>query len=127
VASLRACHVCYNVGTGTKDSRFGIRGPTVSARLRSQVYAAILGAVLCLVAVDPIAAFQAELSRYYEATRDICRTGVTPAITSAYEQARLALDRARPTGGLQDGNFAGLKSPAEMWLDCFQSPGDGKT
>ena len=99
----------------------------MSARRWSQVYAAIVGAALCLVAGSPSAAFQTELSRYYEATRDICRTGVTPAITAAYEQARLTLDRARPTGGLQDGNFAGLKSPAEMWLDCFQSPGDGKT
>ena len=52
---------------------------------------------------------------------------MTAAISAAYEEARRAFERARPDGGLQDGNFAGLKSPAELWLDCFQSPGDGKT
>jgi hypothetical protein len=87
----------------------------------------IIGVVLGLAMAGPTGAYQAELSRYYESTRDICRTGVTPAITSAYEEARRALDRARSSGGRQDGNFAGLKTPAELWLDCLQSPGDGKT
>jgi hypothetical protein len=96
-------------------------------RRRDRIFAALLGAALCLVAADRAAAYPAELSRYYEATRDICRTGVTPVIVSAYEQARLALDRARSSAGARDGNFAGVKSPADVWLDCFQSPGDGKT
>ena len=80
--------------------------------------------VLSLVFVGPTEAFQAELKRYYESTKDICRTGVTPEIVTAYEQARQAMDRA---GGLGTNNFAGIKRPTEMLLDCYQSPGDGKT
>jgi hypothetical protein len=79
---------------------------------------------LWLASVGPTEAFQAELKRYYESTKDICRTGVTPEIVSAYEQARQAVDRA---GGLGANNFAGIKRPSEMLLDCYQSPGDGKT
>jgi len=80
--------------------------------------------VLWLASVGPTEAFQAELKRYYESTKDICRTGVTPEIVSAYEQARQAMDRA---GGLGSSNFAGIKRPTEVLLDCYQSPGDGKT
>jgi hypothetical protein len=97
----------------------------MAVRRRSWRGIVVIGA-LGLTAVSPAGAVEAELSRYYDAARDICRTGVTPAITAAYEEARRALDRARPTGGLQSGNFAGLKAPTELWLDCFQSPGDGK-
>jgi hypothetical protein len=86
----------------------------------------VLGA-LQLVAVGPTDAFQDELRRYYDSAKSICRTGVTPEITSAYEQARQAMDRARAAGGLGANNFAGIKMPSDLWLDCFQSPGDGKT
>lgn len=107
------------------DSRLRVKGTDRVARRRSWLGIAFVVA-LGLTAASPTGALEAELSRYYDAARDICRTGLTPAITAAYEEARRALDRARPTGGLQDGNFAGLKAPAELWLDCFQSPGDGK-
>ena len=86
----------------------------------------VLGA-LQLAAVGPTDAFQDELRRYYDSAKSICRTGVTPEITSAYEQARQAMDRARAAGGLGGNNFAGVKMPPELWLDCLQSPGDGKT
>jgi hypothetical protein len=85
-----------------------------------------LGA-LQLGAVGPTEALQDELRRYYDSTKSICRTGVTAERTSAYEQARQAMDRARATGGLGGNNFAGIKMPQELWLDCFQAPGDGKT
>jgi hypothetical protein len=87
-----------------------------------------LGAlVLCLLApAAPGLAFQAELARYYHAVRNICQTGITPDILTAYEQARRALERARYGGG-RDSNFWGLKEPEGFWLDCLQSPGDGKT
>jgi hypothetical protein len=86
----------------------------------------VLGA-LQLAAVGPTDAFQDEIGRYYDSAKSICRTGVTPEMTSAYEQARQAMDRARAAGGLGSNNFAGIKMPSELWLDCFQSPGDGKT
>ena len=86
----------------------------------------VLGA-LQLATVGPTDAFQDELRRYYDAARSICRTGVTPEMTSAYEQAREAMDRARAAGGLGANNFAGIKAPSELSLDCFQAPGDGKT
>jgi hypothetical protein len=97
----------------------------VSVRRRSRLPSTVVIAALSLAAAGPTTADQAEVRRYYEATRDICRTGETPAIVAAYEEARRAMARLRPPG--QDGNFAGMKSPAAMWLDCFQSPGDGKT
>jgi hypothetical protein len=81
---------------------------------------------LPLASVGPVEAVQDELARYYDSVTSICTTGVTPEITSAYEQARRALDRAR-AGGALSGNFAGVKTPEEAWLDCLQSPGDGKT
>jgi len=79
-----------------------------------------------LAAAAPAAAFQAEVARYHDAVRDICQTGITPAIAAAYEQARQAVERARYGSG-RDNNFWGLKSPEGFWLDCFQSPSDGKT
>jgi hypothetical protein len=82
--------------------------------------------VLQLVAPGPTEAQQSDITRYYVLTKDICRTGVTPEITAAYEKARQEMDRARASGALGANNFAGIKMPQEMWLDCFQSPGDGK-
>jgi len=79
-----------------------------------------------LAAAAPAAAFQAEVARYHHAVRDICQTGITPAIAAAYEQARQAVERARYGSG-RDNNFWGVKSPEGFRLDCFQSPGDGKT
>lgn len=84
-----------------------------------------MGLALLLVDVGPTIAYQTEVQRYYEATREVCRTGVTPAMTAAWNQARAALEAAQHGGGHQ-GNFAGIKSPTEIWLDCLQSPGDGK-
>ena len=86
----------------------------------------VLGA-LQLTAVGPTDAFQDELRRYYDSARSICRTGVTPEITSTYEHARQAMDLARAAGGLGANNFAGIKAPSELLLDCFQSPSDGRT
>jgi hypothetical protein len=79
-----------------------------------------------LAAVSPTEAFQVELARYYDSVKHVCSTGVTPEMTSAYEAARQAMDRAGRAGALS-GNFAGVKAPPEAWLDCVQSPGDGKT
>jgi hypothetical protein len=81
--------------------------------------------VLVLVQAGPTIAYQTEVQRYYDSMRDICRTGVTPAMTAAWVQAREALGAARYGGG-RDNNFAGIKTPTDTWLDCFQSPGDGK-
>lgn len=78
-----------------------------------------------VLAAGPTGAFPAEVSEYYASMKDICRTGVTPAMTAAYERARRALEQARAAG--PPGDFAGLKTPEHTWLDCFQSPGDGKT
>jgi hypothetical protein len=88
---------------------------------------AVIGVLAAVLAagVGPTMAFQAELQRYYDSMRDICRTGVTSQMTAAWMQAVRAMDAARYGGG-RDGNFAGIKSPTDTWLDCFQSPGDGK-
>lgn len=82
--------------------------------------------LLHLAVAGPGDAQQPEVERYYASTRDICRTGVTPEIEAAYAQAQEALERARAAGSL-GGNFAGIKPPQHIWLDCFQSPGDGNT
>ena len=82
--------------------------------------------VVQLAAAGPTEALQAELTRYYDAVKRVCTTGVTTEMTAAYEAARQALERARQAGVL-GGNFAGVKAPPEAWLDCVQSPGDGKT
>jgi hypothetical protein len=76
--------------------------------------------------VGPTMAFQAELQEYYESVKDICRTGVTLQMTAAWGRAQHALDAARYGGGRDGTNFAGIKNPENTWLDCFQSPGDGK-
>lgn len=82
-------------------------------------------ATVLIAGVGPTMAFQAEVQRYYESMKDICRTGVTPEMTALWAQAVRAMDAARYGGG-QDNNFAGVKSPTDSWLDCFQGPGDGK-
>lgn len=82
-------------------------------------------AVWLLVSAGPATAFQAEVARYYASIVDICRTGVTPKIAAAYEQARQAVERARYGGG-RDNNFSGVKTPEGFWLDCLQGS-DGKT
>jgi hypothetical protein len=92
-------------------------------RHRARLLAVV--ALLPLIAAAPSPAYLAEVQRYYDSVRDICRTGVLPAMTAAWEQARRALDTARAGGG-HDSNFAGIKSPTDIWLDCFQAPGDGK-
>jgi hypothetical protein len=82
-------------------------------------------ALLLLAAPGPTEAQGAELQRYYASARDICRTGVTPEIGAAYREAMKAMEQARAAGALAN-NFAGIKQPVELWLDCFQAPGDGK-
>jgi hypothetical protein len=94
--------------------------------LASRLHTICALGVLHALAVGPTEAYVTEVTRYYESARDICRTGVTPPISAAHEQARQAMEQARATGAL-NGNFAGIKSPTELWLDCLQSPGDGKT
>lgn len=81
--------------------------------------------MLGLLEVGPTLAQQTDVQQYYDSLRDVCQTGVTPAMTAAWVRARKALDAARYGGG-RDSNFAGIKSPTESWLDCFQSPGEGK-
>jgi hypothetical protein len=83
-------------------------------------------ALALLITAAPLAAAEDDLGRYREAVRDICRIGVTPEITAAWERARQAASRA-PSGGGGASDFAGIKTPEGFWLDCFQSPGDGKT
>jgi hypothetical protein len=78
-----------------------------------------------LAATAPALAYQAEVARYYQSVAPVCHTGVTPAMRAAYDEARLAVERARYGGG-RDNNFWGLKSPEGFWLDCFQAP-DGKS
>jgi len=91
---------------------------------RGRVVIGALATVL-IAGVGPTMAFQAEVHRYYESMKDICRTGVTPEMTALWAQAVRAMDAARYGGG-QGNNFAGVKSPTDTWLDCFQGPGDGK-
>ena len=80
--------------------------------------------VLVLAAgVGPAAAFQAEVKRYYELVQNICQTGMTEAIKVAYEEARVAVEKAQYGGG-RDNNFWGLKTPGKAWLECAQSPGN---
>jgi hypothetical protein len=81
--------------------------------------------LLVVVASGPTEAQGPELQRYYISTRDICRTGVTREIEAAYREAVKAMEQARAAGKLGN-NFAGIKPPEQIWLDCFQSPGDGK-
>ena len=84
------------------------------------------GVAVLLAGAGPTIAFQTEIQRYYESMKDICRTGVTPQMTAAWGQASQAIEAARYGGGRDGNNFAGIKSPTDTWLDCFQSPGDGK-
>lgn len=78
-----------------------------------------------LAIAGPALAFQAEVARYHLAVATVCQTGITPAMWVAYEDARVAVDRAEYGGG-RAGNFWGLRTPEAFWLDCFQAP-DGKT
>jgi hypothetical protein len=82
--------------------------------------------VIQVATAGPTEALETELSRYYDSVKHVCTTGVTTEMTAAYEAARQALERARRAGARR-GNFAGVKAPAEAWLDCLQAPGDGKT
>jgi len=83
-----------------------------------------LGALVLLLAgsVSSAAVPEAEVKRYHELVGNICRTGVTEEIRAAYQEARVAVDRAQYGGG-REGNFWGLKTPAQFYQDCFQSPG----
>ena len=74
----------------------------------------------------PAMAVQTEVQAYYDSMREICRTGVTPPMTAAWRRAQQALDAARYGAGRDGQNFAGIKNPVDAWLECFQSPGDGK-
>ena len=74
----------------------------------------------------PATAFETEVQRYYESLTDICRTGVTPAMTAAWVRAVRALEAARYGGGRDGTNFGGIRNPEAAWLDCMQSPGEGK-
>ena len=94
--------------------------------MRHRLGALCVCIVMLFTTAGPTVAFQAEVQRYYESMKDICRTGVTPQMTAAWGQAQQALDTARYGGGRDGNNFAGIKSPTDAWLDCFQSPGDGK-
>jgi hypothetical protein len=71
--------------------------------------------------VGPTIAEQGAIQHYYESMKDICRTGVLPEMTALWLKARQEMEASR-----QSNNFAGLKRPTDTWLDCFQSPGDGK-
>ena len=86
----------------------------------------VLGA-LQLAAVGPTDAFQDEVGRYYDSARSICRTGVTPEITSAYEQARQATDQARAAGRIEANNFAGVKTPPQTVARLLRGPSDDLT
>ena len=88
----------------------------------------MIGTLLVALAAGagPVMAFETEVQRYYDSMARICLTGVTPAMTAAWKQARRALEAARYGGGRDGVNFAGIKSPEDTWLDCVQSPGDGK-
>jgi hypothetical protein len=92
---------------------------TVLSRLASTL------PLLLLTVASPAPALEAEVARYHQSVGTICQTGVTPEIKAAYEQAREAVEKARYGSG-RDGNFWGLKTPENFWLDCNQSPGDGK-
>jgi hypothetical protein len=87
----------------------------------------VLSAVLLVhLLAGPADAHEAESRRYYDAVARICQTGVTSEINILYEMAQRADDAARKAGTRHANNFAGLKSPESAYLDCFQSPGDGK-
>jgi hypothetical protein len=81
-------------------------------------------ALMLAAAVGPVAAFEAEVQRYHDLMAHVCRTGITPRLVAAYEQARLAVEKAQYGGG-RSNNFWGLKTPEQAWLDCVQSP-DGR-
>lgn len=96
----------------------------MAVKQRRRTVCALLVAVAA--AAGPTVAVRTDVQRYYDSMTDICRTGVTPAITAAWVRARQALEAARYGGGRDGVNFAGIKSPVDSWLDCVQSPGDGK-
>jgi hypothetical protein len=93
--------------------------------VRCQLRATVVGIAMLFAAAGPATTFP-EVQAYYDSLKDICRTGVTPPMTAAWGRAQQALDAARYGGGRDGENFAGIKSPADAWLECFQSPGDGK-
>lgn len=79
--------------------------------------------VLLAAGADAAPAFQTEVKRYYELLQNVCQTGVTEQIKTAYEDARVAVEKAQYGGG-RDNNFWGLKTPGKAWLECVQSPGN---
>jgi len=83
------------------------------------------GALVLLLAAgaEPATAFQTEVKHYYDLLQNICQTGVTEQIKTAYEDARVAVEKAQYGGG-RDNNFWGLKTPGTAWLECVQSPGN---
>jgi len=91
--------------------------------MRVSVRCAVVVASVAIVlgCVGPTIADQSAIQQYYESMKDICRTGVTPEMTALWLKARQAMEASR-----EGNNFAGIKNPTETWLDCFQSPGDGK-
>lgn len=109
------------------DSRFSQRGDRSEEAIVRRglrvigVCIAVLGAT-----ASPATALQTEVQEYYDSMKEICRTGVTPPMTAAWQRAQQALDAARYGAGRDRYNFAGIKNPADAWLECFQSPGDGK-
>jgi hypothetical protein len=80
--------------------------------------------VLLLAAgADRATALETEVRHYYELLQGVCQTGVTEQIKTAYEDARVAVEKAQYGGG-RDNNFWGLKTPGKAWLECTQSPGN---
>jgi hypothetical protein len=90
-------------------------------RTSVRLCAIVAGISMLVAGVGPTIAEQGAIQHYYESMKDICRTGVLPELTALWLKAQQEMTASR-----QSNNFAGLKSPTDSWLDCFQSPGDGK-
>jgi hypothetical protein len=103
------------------DSRFPDRRKGIEDELASLLRTICALGVLQALAVGPTEAYMTEVTRYYESARDICRTGVTPPISAAHEEARRAMEQARARGALM-GNFAGLKSRLTARPDARRRP-----
>jgi len=99
--------------------------PEYTEVMATRLLAACALVLLTTGSASPAPAFQPELRRYYDLLRNVCLTGVTPQITAAYEQARVAVERAQYGSG-REGNFWGVRTPEHFYQDCFQSPGNIK-